>query len=155
MDLSLVSRELTARGEQHVFVTADTVVAAANFKISASVKLPAGLDHGMLSVYEGRDLRNRVSFTDITTTKLLNFYKKTIERTIEPRPHMHDGISGIQAADRKTILSCSQYGGSFGAPDKIKLRYEVTLKNEHNEPVYTKDDITPKMTLVLTEAKEG
>lgn len=152
MSLKAIASELRSSGVRcRVVIAGDEEVTEKNFKITCKTKLPAGLDHGILSQYEDKALRGRTSFDDITTAKLVNSYKKAVINTITPVQHRMSGIESKQEKHTQTVLVCRQFGKSLNVPDIQKLRYDVVLVNAHGKPVYTKADLTTKLELKLTE----
>ena len=120
----------------------NVAVAADDFKIVCSMKLPAKSDLMVIDVREGSQLRNRITDTEVTTVKVVNMYKKRIRNTITPDKYLDNGISSLQQPHTHTIM-------------RLKTRGEVTdfsieLVNSHGANVYSKDDITTNMTLKVT-----
>lgn len=133
--------------------------AAAEFTIKPSMKLEG--DYGSIRMYEGSQLRTQSSLSEFTSTKLVNIYKKAIAKTIKPDPHLFQGIDMIQRHSCHTTLTVSRNAprpkpgvqvliSDLGNGD-IKKRYELVLVNASGKPVYSKEDITPAMTLKITE----
>lgn len=118
------------------------VTAAADpFKITLSQKFDKA-GSMILDIVEGKQLRGRITDTDVTPVKLVNLYKKKIRATITPDKYLKNDISSLQEPGMVTTLRLRYSGDATQS-------YTVLLVNEHNKPVYSADDITDKMTLVL------
>lgn len=143
-------------------LSASEATAAAEFTIKPSMKLEG--DYGSIRMYEGSQLRTQSNISPFSSTKLVNIYKKAIEKTIKPNPHMFEGIDMRQRHSCHTTLTVSVYAPEpkpgvqisimdLGKNDRTK-RYEILLVNASGKPVYSKEDITPAMTLKITEMGE-
>lgn len=134
--------------------------AAAEFSIKASEKLEG--DYAGIRMYEGSQLRTNFSLSTFSNVKLVNIYKKAIEKTLRPDPHLFQGINMIQRPGCHTTLTVHVRGAKPRDSEPVNImslrdagkRYEILLVNAHNKPVYSKDDITPLMTLKITAMTE-